>query len=86
VINTEEGPSAAGLMEEAKVRTLEVVRKQLQSYIGRPTVQKEIAEKNFRAFAVVIIGSRQILAREMERIGNWVNDFKLAKNEYHVTN
>lgn len=55
------------------------VRKQLQSYIKGPTVQEEIADKNFRAFAVVIVGSRQILVREMDRDGNWVNGFKLAE-------
>jgi hypothetical protein len=57
------------------------VRKQLHSYITEPTVQKEIAHKNFRAFAVVIVGSRQILVREMDRHGNWVNKFQLAKWE-----
>jgi hypothetical protein len=55
------------------------VRKQLQSYITDPTVQKEIADKNFRAFAVVIVGSRQILVREMDRHGNWVSWFELAE-------
>lgn len=55
------------------------VRKQLQSYIKGSTVQKEIADKNFRAFAVVIVGSRKILVREMDRDGNWVGDFKLAE-------
>jgi len=57
------------------------VRKQLHSYIMGPTVQKEIADKNFRAFAAVIVGSRQILVREMDRHGNWVNKFRLAKWE-----
>jgi hypothetical protein len=55
------------------------VRRQLQSYIRGPTVQKEIADKNFRAFAVVIVGSRQILVREMDSYGNWVGEFQLAK-------
>src|SRR5437762_13698080 len=54
------------------------VRKQLQPYITGPTVQKEIADKIFHAFVVVIVGSRQILVREMDRHGNWVNEFKLA--------
>jgi hypothetical protein len=54
------------------------VRKQLQSYILGCTVQKEIADKNFRAFAVVIVGSRQILVREMDKHGNWVSEFQLA--------
>ena len=57
------------------------VRKQLQSYILGPVVQKEIADKNFRAFVVVIVGSRQILVREMDRDGYWVDEFKLAKWE-----
>jgi hypothetical protein len=48
------------------------VRKQPRSYIMGSTVQKEIAGKNFRALVVVIIGSRQILVREMDRYGNWV--------------
>ncbi|KIX10454.1 uncharacterized protein Z518_01537 [Rhinocladiella mackenziei CBS 650.93] len=55
------------------------VCKQLQSYIAGPTVQKEIVDKNFRAFVVVIVGSRQILVREMDRNGNWVGNFQLAK-------
>ena len=55
------------------------VRKQLQSYIRGSTVQKEIADKTFRAFAVVIVGSRQILVREMDRDGNWIDGFKLAE-------
>ena len=57
------------------------VRKQLHSYVTGPTVQEEIADKNFRAFVVVIVGSRQILVREMDRHGNWVNKFQLAKRE-----
>jgi len=57
------------------------VRKQLHSYVTGPTMQKEIADKNFRAFAVVIVGARQILVREMDRHGNWVNKFQLAKWE-----
>jgi hypothetical protein len=54
------------------------VRKQLQSYIAGATVQKEIVDKNFRAFAVTIVGSRQILVREMDRHGKWVKGFQLA--------
>jgi hypothetical protein len=55
------------------------VRKQLHSYITGPTVQAEVADRSFRAFAAVIVGSRQILVREMDRHGNWVNNFQLAK-------
>ncbi|KIW99360.1 uncharacterized protein Z518_11348 [Rhinocladiella mackenziei CBS 650.93] len=55
------------------------VRSQLQSYITGPTVQKEIADQNFRAFAVVIVGSRQILVREMDRHGKWVSRNHLDK-------
>ena len=44
-------------------------------------MQKEIADKNFRAFVVVIVGSRQILVREMDRRGDWVNEFQLAGND-----
>jgi len=57
------------------------VHKQLQSYVSGATVQKEIADKNFRAFAVVIVGSCQIVVREMDRHGKWVNEFQLAKWE-----
>ncbi|KIX06167.1 uncharacterized protein Z518_04141 [Rhinocladiella mackenziei CBS 650.93] len=56
------------------------VRKQLQSYIKGPSVQREITDKNFRAFAVIIVGSRQILVREMDRHGKWVSGIKLAWN------
>ena len=55
------------------------VRRQLQSYITGPTVQEEIAGKDFRGFVVVIVGSRQILVREMDRDANWVSEFRLAK-------
>ncbi|KIX07675.1 uncharacterized protein Z518_02329 [Rhinocladiella mackenziei CBS 650.93] len=58
------------------------VRNQLQSYITGPTVQKEIANKDFRAFAVVIVGSRQILVREMDRHGKWVSKFQLVNGNH----
>jgi len=54
------------------------VREQLRSYIIGPTIQEEITDKNFRAFVVVIIGSRQILFREMGSDGMWVGEFQLA--------
>jgi len=55
------------------------IRKQLQSYITGSTVQEEIiSKKKFRAFAVAILGSRQILIREMGRDGMWVGEFQLA--------
>jgi hypothetical protein len=44
----------------------------------RVTVQEEIVDKDFRAFAVAIVGSRQILVREMDRDGEWVGEFQLA--------
>ena len=56
------------------------VRQQLQSYVAGDTVQKEIIDKNFRAFVVVIVGSRQILLREMDRHGEWVTEFQLARS------
>ena len=56
----------------------ESVREQLQSYIMGPIVQNEIADKNFRALVAVIIGSHQILVREMDTCGNWVSEFQLA--------
>ena len=37
-----------------------------------------IVDKNFRAFAVIIVGSRQILVREMDRHGKWVKRLQLA--------
>jgi hypothetical protein len=55
------------------------VRKQLQSYITGKTVQKEIVGKKFCAFAAIIIGSRHILVREMDRHGKWVGGFQLAR-------
>jgi hypothetical protein len=55
------------------------VRTQLRSYIC--AVQKEIADKNFRAFAVIIVGSRHIIVREMDRHGNWVTNFQFAERE-----
>lgn len=62
-----------------KSRNSGEVREQLQSYIKGATVQKEIADKkNFRAFAVAIVRSRQILMREMGRDGEWVRQFQLA--------
>jgi hypothetical protein len=57
------------------------VREQLRSYVLGPTVQKETAGKNFRAFTAVIVGSRQILVREMDRRGDWVDEFQLAGSE-----
>jgi hypothetical protein len=54
------------------------VREQLQSYIAGDTVQEEIVGKKFRAWVVVIIGSRQMLMREMDGDGNWVGEFQLA--------
>jgi len=62
------------------------VRKQLQDYIASPTVQKEIVDKNFRAFVAVIVGSRQILVREMDRHGNWVKGFQLCRMNTSVAN
>ena len=56
------------------------VREQLRSYITGDTVQEEITGKKFRAWVVVIIGSRQILMREMDGDGNWVGKFQLAMN------
>ena len=54
------------------------VRTQFQDYIASPTVQKEMVDKNFRAFSAVIVGSRHILVREMDRDGNWIKGFQLA--------
>lgn len=55
------------------------VRDQLQSYIAGPTVQKEIAGKEFRGWIAVVVGSRHILVREMDRHGDWVSEFQLAQ-------
>lgn len=54
------------------------VREQLRSYITGSTVQGGIIGKKFRAFAVAILGSRQILMRGMGRDGEWVGEFQLA--------
>jgi hypothetical protein len=62
------------------------VREQLRSYVLGPTVPKEIASKNFRAFAVVIVGSRQILVREMDRRGDWVDEFQLELRSFFQLN
>jgi len=48
---------------------------------GGATIQKEVADKNFRAFLVVIVGSRHILVREMDRYGNWISNFQLGERE-----
>jgi hypothetical protein len=66
-------------MEEAVLRNLEKPASSFALTLRDPTVQKEIADKNSRAFAVVIVGSRQILVREMGRHGNWVNKFHLCE-------
>ena len=63
-----------------------VVRRQLQGYIASPTVQEEMVDKNFRAFAAVIVGSRQILVREMDRNGNWIGGFQLCERNTSVAN
>ena len=47
---------------------------QLQSYIKGRTVNEHSVDKEFRAYAAVIIGSRRILIREMDRNGSWVGD------------
>ena len=51
---------------------------QLQSYIKGRTVDVHSVDKKFRAYAAVIIGSRQILIREMDRNGSWVGDYELV--------
>jgi hypothetical protein len=56
-----------------------VVRRQLQEYVASPTVQEEVGDKNFRAFAAVIVGSRQILVREMDKNGEWITEFQLCQ-------
>jgi hypothetical protein len=56
---------------------------QLRGYLENPSVQKKIAGKNFRAFTVVIVGSRQILMREMGREASGLENFSLH-NEYWI--
>jgi hypothetical protein len=51
----------------------------LRSYVMGQTVQHHSIGKNFRAFAVVIIGSCQILVREMDHKGEWKSDWNLVK-------
>ena len=62
------------------------VRRHIQDYIASPTVQKEMDDKNFRAFSAVIVGSRQILVREMDRDGNWIKGFQLCRMNTGVAN
>jgi len=52
------------------------IRKQLYSYVAGPTVE---AKEKVRAYMVVIIGSRHILIREMDRKGKWTGDWKLVQ-------
>ena len=51
---------------------------QLQSYTKGRTANEHSVDKKFRAYAAVIIGSRQILIREMDRNGSWVGDYELV--------
>ena len=59
-----------------------LVRKQLQSYVLGSTVQDEIKGRSFRAFVVVIVGSRQILIREMGKDGKWASEFQLVNGNH----
>ena len=52
------------------------IREQLFSYVTSPTVEE--AKEKVRAYMVVIIGSRHILIREMDRAGEWISDWKLV--------
>ncbi|KAF8250264.1 hypothetical protein K440DRAFT_640402 [Wilcoxina mikolae CBS 423.85] len=61
----------------------EDVRIQLQSYIRGQTVQQNSVSKKFRAYAVVIIGSRKILVNEMNRDGNWIENWQLIHETSH---
>jgi len=51
---------------------------QLREYVKGPTVK---AKKKVRAYMVVIIGSRHILIREMDRKGEWTGDWRLVGKE-----
>jgi hypothetical protein len=53
------------------------IYQQLRSYVTGATVRSGGADKIFRAYAVVIIGSRHILIREMNRSGEWTGEGQL---------
>jgi hypothetical protein len=42
-------------------------------------MQEEMGDKNFHAFAAVIVGSRQILVREMDKNGKWIMGLQLCQ-------
>jgi len=60
------------------------IREQLSKYVTSATVREDSMGNTFRAYAVVIIGSRHILIREMDDMGKWkgvsrlVTDLELA--------
>jgi len=47
---------------------------QLKGYVLGSTVEMESVNKEVRAFAVVIIGNRKVLVREMNGKGQWRKD------------
>jgi len=55
------------------------VRQQLRSYVTGAAVRANGANKTFRAYAVVIIGARHILIRDMDREGEWIGDWRLTE-------
>jgi len=60
------------------------IHEQLRSYVTSPTVRAESIGKNFRAYAVVIIGSRHILIREMDNNGEWKGDSRLVGRDERI--
>jgi len=53
------------------------IYQQLRSYVTGATVRSDGADKIFRAYAVVIIGSRHIHIREMNCSGDWAGEGQL---------
>ncbi|KAF8533195.1 hypothetical protein BDD12DRAFT_984581 [Trichophaea hybrida] len=62
------------------------VRTQLQSYISGQSIQQNSIGKQFRAYAVAIIESRKILVNEMNRNGDWVENWQLIHETNHEWN
>ena len=55
------------------------IHQQLRSYVTGATVQAGRAGMTFRAYAVVIIGSRHIIIREMDSEGEWIGGSRLIQ-------
>jgi len=70
------GPIENRLVED--IRNEGDIHKQLREYVTSKTVKEDSEGRTFRAFAVVIIGSRHILIREMDKMGKWKSPSRLV--------